>query len=108
MRDLGIRHFWIGGMDPSMRWIFPVMANLVEDGDTPMLSHNELADLGFKIAAYPLTLLEVAARSIEKALATMAKGGHPSDAERVSFARLRELVGFPDYYAAEARYSDDG
>ena len=85
----------------------PVMANLVEGGDTPFLSPAELEALGFKIAAYPLTLLEVAARSIERALAGMADGRHPGDQERMSFEALRELVGFPEYNAAEGRYAAD-
>ena len=85
----------------------PVMANLVEDGDTPFLAPAELEALGFKIAAYPLTLLEVAVRAIETALAGMAAGQHPTDSERVSFEALRELVGFPEYTAAETRYASD-
>ncbi len=85
----------------------PLMANLVEDGDTPWLSHAELEELGFRIAAYPLTLLEVASRSIQGALGRMDEGGHPADAERISFPELRELVGFPAYYEAEERYRDD-
>ncbi len=85
----------------------PLMANQVEDGDTPLLSHAELDALGFKIAAYPLTLLEVASKAIGDALAAMAAGGHPSDGARLSFAALRELVGFSDYVAAEERYRSD-
>lgn len=85
----------------------PLMANLVEGGDTPLLPHGDLETLGFKIAAYPLTLIEVATRAIEDALAKMADGQHPAEDERVSFERLREIVGFPAYYAAEKRYAAD-
>ncbi len=84
----------------------PLMANLVEDGDTPLLSHGELEEMGFRIAAYPLTLLEVASKAIESALGKMAAGDHPADSERISFPELRELVGFPEYYDAEKRYGD--
>jgi 2-methylisocitrate lyase-like PEP mutase family enzyme len=82
----------------------PLMANLVEDGDTPLLSHAELEALGFRIAAYPLTLIETAGRAMERALEAMAGGGHPADADRLSFEELRERVGFPAYYEAEQRY----
>jgi 2-methylisocitrate lyase-like PEP mutase family enzyme len=85
----------------------PLLANLVEEGDTPFLSHGALADLGFKIAAYPLTLIEVAARAMERALEAMAGGGHPSGEDRLSFEALRALVGFPEYHAAEERYRWD-
>jgi len=80
----------------------PLMANLVEDGDTPLLAPPVLEALGYKIAAYPLTLLSVAAHAIEQALALMAQGQHPS--ERLSFEALRERVGFPAYYDEEERY----
>lgn len=82
-----------------------LMANLVEGGDTPLLPPKELEALGYRIAAYPLTLLSVAVRAIETALAGMREGAHPGDAERVSFEALRELVGFPDYERAAARYT---
>ena len=81
-----------------------LMANLVEDGDTPLLSHAKLETLGFRIAAYPLTLLEVGARAIERALATMAGGAHPVDADRLSFGELRALVGFDAYDEEAKRY----
>jgi 2-methylisocitrate lyase-like PEP mutase family enzyme len=83
----------------------PLMANLVEGGDTPLLPPARLEALGFRIAAYPLTLLAAAVRALEGALATMRAGGHPAEDERVSFAALRELVGFPAYDEAAKRYA---
>ncbi len=85
----------------------PLLANLVEGGDTPLLGHAKLEALGFKIAAYPLTLLSTAARAMQEALSVMAKGGHPDEATRLSFADLRDLVGFPAYEAEAARYAID-
>jgi 2-methylisocitrate lyase-like PEP mutase family enzyme len=82
-----------------------LMANLVEGGDTPLLPHARLEALGFRIAAYPLTLLTVAVRALEGALVRMREGGHPGESERVSFAALRELVGFDAYDAAAKRYA---
>jgi 2-methylisocitrate lyase-like PEP mutase family enzyme len=82
-----------------------LMANLVEGGDTPLLAPKRLEALGYRIAAYPLTLLSVAVRAIEDALGGMRDGRHPSDAERISFEALRELVGFPDYERAASRYA---
>jgi 2-methylisocitrate lyase-like PEP mutase family enzyme len=82
-----------------------LMVNLVEGGDTPLLPRERLEQLGFRIAAYPLTLLAVAAHALEDALARMRTGGHPAESERLSFAALRELVGFPAYDAEAARYA---
>ena len=82
------------------------MANLVEGGDTPLLPPEELEALGFKIAAYPLTLLSAAARAMRDALGALAGGGEPP--ARLDFAELRELVGFDAYDAESGRYRDDG
>jgi 2-methylisocitrate lyase-like PEP mutase family enzyme len=85
----------------------PLMANLVEGGDTPLLPPERLAALGYRIAAYPLTLLSVAVRALGGALETMRAGAHPAESERASFESLRELVGFPAYDAAAARYASE-
>jgi hypothetical protein len=37
----------------------------------------------------------------------MQAGGHPAEQERVSFAALRELVGFPAYDEAAKRYASE-
>ncbi len=84
-----------------------LMANLVEGGDTPLLPPHRLHELGYRIAAYPLTLLAVAVKAVEAALQRMQRGGHPAESERVSFAALRELVGFPAYDEVAKRYLAD-
>jgi 2-methylisocitrate lyase-like PEP mutase family enzyme len=81
-----------------------LMANLVEGGDTPLLPPKQLEALGFRIAAYPLTLLSAAVRALEEALTGMRNGAHPPDEARVSFEALREIVGFPDYEQEASRY----
>jgi 2-methylisocitrate lyase-like PEP mutase family enzyme len=81
----------------------PLMANLVEGGDTPLLPPPRLAEMGFKIAAYPLTLLSAAARAMQEALAELRQGTHPQ--RLLGFTELRELVGFPGYDAERARYA---
>ena len=84
----------------------PKMANMVEQGDSPFLTPAKLAEIGYKIAVYPITLILAGIRAMEEALAKMkAGGGHP---ERLAeFAHLRDIVGFPDYYEAEKKYRAD-
>jgi 2-methylisocitrate lyase-like PEP mutase family enzyme len=81
----------------------PCMVNLVEDGDTPLLPHARLEAMGYRIAAYPLTLLSVAARAMQEALADLAAGRSPE--RRLSFAELRSLVGFDAYDERAKRYA---
>lgn len=83
----------------------PLMANLVEDGDTPWLSHARLAELGFKIAAYPLTLLTASLAAMETALESLRSG--ETAERRLGFEALRERIGFPEYEALLDRYRSD-
>ena len=84
----------------------PQMANLVEGGDTPLLSPAALEALGYRIAAYPLTLLSVATRAMQRALDALRRGERP--AEVLPFAELRALVGFDAYDAERLRYAEPG
>ena len=80
------------------------MANMVENGDTPLLPPAHLEELGYRIVAYPLTLLSAAMRAMRESLEVMKAGGHPHD-RLLDFAELRRIVGFDDYYMEEARYA---
>ena len=82
----------------------PQLANLVEGGDTPLLPPARLEALGFRIAAYPLTLLSSAVRAMQDALAALARGETP--ARLLAFEELRALVGFDAYDATLARYGE--
>lgn len=78
------------------------VANLIERGKTPLLSHDELAAMGYKIAVYPLTLLNVAIAAMQASLAALKNGQTPP--KTLDFKELTRLVGFPEYYQAEERY----
>jgi 2-methylisocitrate lyase-like PEP mutase family enzyme len=80
----------------------PKMANMLEGGSTPMCSPAELQDMGFKICAYPLSLLGVSMLAMEKALGSLSTGTIPADVP--SFAHIQNRVGFDSYYAEESRY----
>ena len=79
----------------------PKMANLIEGGKTPLLPHSELAAIGYKIAVYPLTMLNVSIVAMRAALKQLARGEATA---AMTFEDLKRAVGFPEYYAEEARY----
>ncbi len=81
------------------------MANMVEGGDTPVLAPARLEALGYRIAAYPLTLLNVAIGAMNRALVALRDGHLPEG--MISFPELRQIVGFDDYDRDRKRYSDD-
>jgi len=80
----------------------PKMANLIEGGKTPLLSPQQLEAIGYKIAVYPLTLLNVSIQAMRTALASLRRSDRPVAA--MDFEELKKAVGFPAYYAEEARY----
>ncbi len=81
----------------------PKMANMLEEGDTPLLPPAQLAATGYKIAAYPLTLLNCAVFAMQEALQDLQQGRVPQ--RRVDFTAIRDLVGFEDYDRLLARYT---
>jgi 2-methylisocitrate lyase-like PEP mutase family enzyme len=84
----------------------PTMANMVEQGDTPYLPPAELEAIGYSVAIYPLTLLLASIHAMEQALATFARGELP-DSGLASFGHLQDIIGFPEYYEMEKRYSGE-
>ena len=51
---------------------------------------------------YPLTLLNVSIAAMRSALVSLKRGETPTAI--MSFDELKQAVGFPEYYAEEARY----
>ncbi|MCB1820534.1 MAG: isocitrate lyase/PEP mutase family protein [Candidatus Competibacteraceae bacterium] len=79
----------------------PKMANLIEFGKTPVLPPAQLQAIGYRIALYPLTLLNVSIKAMRTALAQVQQGRAP---DVLDFEALKTAVGFPEYYAGEVRY----
>lgn len=80
----------------------PTLANMVEQGETPVLPPAVLQEIGYSLAAYPLTLLSAAMKAMQDALAAFKAGEHPQGL--LDWDSLREVVGFNAYYAEDERY----
>ncbi len=79
------------------------MANLIEHGKTPILNQEQLKAIGYKIAVYPLTLLNVSIQAMQNALQMLQSGSQP---ELMDFKALQAAVGFPEYYQTEQHYAE--
>jgi 2-methylisocitrate lyase-like PEP mutase family enzyme len=71
-------------------------ANLVEDGKTPWLEPAALADLGYSLVLYPVSLLLHGIRAMQSVARQLAEDG-TSGESRVRFDDARSLLGWPDY-----------
>ena len=78
------------------------MINLIEDGETPLLEMNELEDIGFKIAVFPLTLMSSSVKIMQQSLKNMKHKIYNKDVSK--FSDLRDIVGFNEYYDIEDKY----
>ncbi|HEY8566652.1 MAG TPA: isocitrate lyase/PEP mutase family protein [Beijerinckiaceae bacterium] len=75
----------------------PQLANMLEDGRTPLLPPADLKAMGFAMIAYPTTLIFRVVRTVEKALADLAAGTLSLPGEGVDFATFKAITGFEDW-----------
>ncbi len=78
------------------------MANLIENGKTPILSYEQLEQMGYDIAVYPLSLLSASIKAMQETLSFIKRGDEPQNV--LHFDELQAAVGFPEYYAGEEKY----
>jgi 2-methylisocitrate lyase-like PEP mutase family enzyme len=81
------------------------MANLIENGKTPLLPMGVLHEMGFKIAVYALTLLNASIGAMQQALTCLKQGMAVPDL--MDFQKLQQIVGFDEYDAELGSYHCD-
>jgi methylisocitrate lyase len=80
----------------------PLLANMTEFGKSPLLTINELSELGYAAVLYPVTLLRVAMKAAETALTLLATDG--TQRELLDLMQTRqELYDLLDYNSYEER-----
>lgn len=78
----------------------PLVANIVEDGKTPLLMAEEFAALGFRILLYPISALLAVTRRLETVYEHLLKGERPQlDPDRASFEHYNEIMNLPELLA---------
>jgi len=84
----------------------PKLANMLEQGSTPILPPSQLKEMGYTMAAYPLTLLSASVNVMQESLQRIAKGQSTDDII-LPFAQTKDAVGFTRYAKEEERYKAD-
>ncbi|KAK2970556.1 hypothetical protein RJ640_027182 [Escallonia rubra] len=86
--------------------LVPKMANMLEGGGkTPILNPIELEEVGYKLVAYPLSLMGVSIRAMQDALTAIKGGRIPPPGSMPSFGEIQEILDFNTYYEEEKRYA---
>ncbi|EWM29447.1 carboxyvinyl-carboxyphosphonate phosphorylmutase [Nannochloropsis gaditana] len=84
----------------------PKLANMLQNGRTPVLPPAKLQEMGYTIVAYPLALLSAGIKAMRTVL-TLAKDGKEFEHLLADFEETKAVVGFPAYYAAEEKAAAD-
>jgi 2-methylisocitrate lyase-like PEP mutase family enzyme len=82
----------------------PQLANMLDDGRTPVLPPGELKAMGFAMAAYPTTLIFRVARTIERALSDI-RAGRPAGNDGVNFAEFKDITNYDEWARIEDAYA---
>ena len=84
----------------------PLVANMTEFGKSPLLTQDELAELGYQVVLYPVTLLRIAAKAAQGALAEIAKNGTQGRLldQMQTRDELYELLDYNDFQDRDRAY----
>ena len=86
----------------------PLMANMVNGGKTPLLSAEELKDLGYQIVIFPGTAFLAAGSAVQSVYqhlkATGSSRGLPTPL--YDFEEFSRLMGFEEVWAFEKKWMD--
>jgi methylisocitrate lyase len=78
---------------------------MTEFGKSPLLDFDELAEMGYRVVLYPVTLLRVAMKAIESTLTLLAADG--TQRELLDLMQTRqELYDLLEYESYELRDSE--
>jgi 2,3-dimethylmalate lyase len=84
----------------------PLVANMVEDGKTPLVSVATLEEMGYRIVLRPITALLSIARRLETVYAGLL-AGHADTGERMTFSHYNDIVGLPEARIFDVRCNEN-
>jgi len=86
----------------------PLLANMVEGGQTPIMSADALGKLGFKIVIFPGGTARSVAFGLQQYYASLREhqSTNPMRESMLNFDELNDLLGTPELLAQGKRYED--
>jgi 2-methylisocitrate lyase-like PEP mutase family enzyme len=84
----------------------PLLANMVEGGETPLSSAQDLGSLGFRLVIFPGGIVRALARTAQEYYRSLHAHGtnEPFRNRMLDFAALNRLIGTPEMLALGERY----
>jgi methylisocitrate lyase len=84
----------------------PIVANMIEKGKTPVLSREQLAEMGFNLIVYPLSGVFAAAKALEDIYSKLLRDQNTAGMESrmMSFESFNDLIGVEQKYKIAERF----
>lgn len=92
----------------AMKIPAPLVANMIENGVTPNLSANQLKQMGYRIAVFPLSGLYGATYAMKKIFSCLKKTGSTQECRDImmNFGEFNELVELQKFMDMDHKYSN--
>jgi len=89
------------------RFDVPLVANMVEGGKTPLLSVDELGEIGFSLVLFANAALRVAQHSMTELFKELSNSGSTNSllGQMATWEERQAIVGKPHFDALELKYS---
>jgi 2,3-dimethylmalate lyase len=86
----------------------PLLFNYAEGGKTPAVTREFLAELGFKLVIFPLSMLLAATAAMQEVLARIRTDGSPIGvlSSLPAFDEFLDLIGLPEIRDLESRFAE--
>ena len=86
----------------------PLMANMVEGGSTPVLSAQQLQEIGYQVAIFPGTAFLAAGKAVESVYMHLKETGSSPGLQTplYDFTRFSKMMGFDKVWDFEKKWFD--
>ena len=89
----------------------PLLANMVENGKTPLLSAAELQNIGYNAVVFPVCSVYTMAAALKDLWRELKESGSTKkfveSGKMISFGEFNQLIGLPAYKEIERKYAAD-
>lgn len=89
----------------------PLLANMVESGKTPMMSADELQEIGYNAVVFPVSSVYTVAAALRDLWLELKKNGstkeHMATGKMISFSEFNQVIGLTAYKEIERNYAAD-
>jgi 2-methylisocitrate lyase-like PEP mutase family enzyme len=99
-------HDQLAAVTAALGNLRPLLANMVEGGDTPLASAEELGRMGFRLVIFPGGIVRALAKTAQDYYGSLARHGsnEPFRSRMFDFTALNAIVGTPEMLARGQAY----